>query len=104
VWLEHSGTGFGQLGPIGFGNEVIATLAHDNCDYLSLASCKILSAIAQHSIAGYIKSRGEKRPLAKDINLYACGEITVGKVSTDESVQNFSHYWVVPSTCSTDTF
>jgi hypothetical protein len=30
--------------------------------------------------------------------------LTVGKVSTDESVQNFSHYWVVPSTCSTDTF
>jgi hypothetical protein len=73
VWLEHDGTGFGQLGPIGFGNEVIVTLAlyaHDDGDYLSLASCKILSVIAQRSIAGYIKSRGENRPLAKDINLY----------------------------------
>lgn len=29
---------------------------------------------------------------------------TVGKVSTAKSVQNFSHFWVVPSTFSTDTF
>lgn len=81
MWLEHSGNGFGQLGPIGFGNEVIAMLAlyaHDDGGYLSLASCKILSAIAQHSIAGYIKSRGEKRPLAKDINLCACAEMRQG--------------------------
>jgi hypothetical protein len=28
----------------------------------------------------------------------------VGKVCTDESVQNFSCYWVVLSTYSTDTF
>ena len=28
----------------------------------------------------------------------------MGKVSTDESVQNFSRYRVVLSTCSTDTF
>ena len=27
-----------------------------------------------------------------------------GKVSTDESVQIFSHYWVILSTCSTGAF
>jgi len=29
---------------------------------------------------------------------------TVGKVSTDKSVQNFSRYWVVLSTYSIDAF
>ena len=29
---------------------------------------------------------------------------TMGKVSTDESVQNFSHYLSLLSTCSTDVF
>ena len=29
---------------------------------------------------------------------------TVGKISTDESIQNFSRYWVVPSTSSTGVF
>jgi len=31
-------------------------------------------------------------------------QVTVGKVSTDKSVQNFSRYWVVLSTSSTDAF
>jgi len=46
----------------------------------------------------------DRKPCSRSTRITTRANNTVGKVSTDKSVQNFSRYWVVLSTSSTDAF